>query len=279
MSDKEQYPGDLPLGRNVAFPGSYDASLLAAVPRAGARELLGLLPREPLSFLGEDYWRAWEFNWQNLGGMPQAAVLELRVPCDSPALVESKSLKLYLHGFAGTRFAGADLVRERIAGDLAAVIGAPVQVSLLTLRQVQAQGFERVTADSLDQLSVAVPEGPPQDCIPEIPAGALQLQALHTDLFGSLCPVTGQPDWGSVTVVFEGPELDPVQLLRYLLAYRNQADFHESCAERIYLDLWRAGSPAFLSVHCRYTRRGGIDINPYRASAAGNYPAGRLVRQ
>lgn len=279
MTDREDDFPELPLGRDVPFPDTYDAGVLARVPRARSRAGIGIREGEPLPFTGEDFWRAWEFTWQDLTGSPQVAVLELQVPCTSPFLVESKSLKLYLHGYANTRFADVQHVGERISDDLAQLTGTPVRVRLVGLAELQRRGFETVQAESLDDLHVAVPESSPGECVPEIAPGALQLQSWHTDAFGSLCPVTGQPDWASVTVVFEGPELNGAALQRYLLAYRRHAGFHESCAEQIYLDLWRAGSPAFLSVRCRYTRRGGIDINPYRASAPGDDAAGRLVRQ
>ncbi len=269
----------LPLGRQVDFPEGYAPELLAPVERALARSELGLEPGARLPFQGDDLWRAWEFGWQDLNGVPHAGVLELVVPCQSPRIAESKSLKLYLHGIACSRFSEARQVTRCIEKDLSSVCGAKVGVCLRSLREMAQQPFDGPAGESLDGLAVALPDTPPAACVPAIAPGPMRLQRWHTDLFGSLCPVTGQPDWASVSIQFEGPQIDPAALQRYLLSFRRHAGFHESCAERIFLDLWRAGSPDFLSVHCRFTRRGGIDINPYRASASVDYGAGRLVRQ
>lgn len=279
MSESTREPADLPLGRQVDFPDHYTPDVLAAVERTVSRRELELAAGAKLPFLGEDLWRAWEFGWQDLQGVPHAGVLELKVPAQSPRIVESKSLKLYLHGVSCSCFPDAAHVTQRIRDDLSALCGMPVGTRLAALRDVAKAGFDDPAGESLDTLQVAVPEASPGECLPEIAAGPVRLQRWHTDLFGSLCPVTGQPDWASVSIQFEGPQLDPARLQRYLLSYRRHAGFHESCAERIFLDLWRAGSPDFLSVHCRFTRRGGIDISPYRASATVDYGAGRLVRQ
>lgn len=270
---------DLPLGRKVPFPERYDPGVLAPVPRASARAELGLQEGSQLPFQGEDLWRAWEFGWRDLKGVPHAGVLELRVPARSPRIVESKSLKLYLHGISCGAFAEERQVSERIRDDLTTICGTPVTVQVRSLEEVARAGFEAPEGESLDGLQVPVPEMEPAGCVPVIASGAMRLQRWHTDLFGSLCPVTGQPDWASVSIQFEGPQLEPVALQRYLLSFRGHAGFHESCAERIFLDLWHAGSPDFLSVHCRFTRRGGIDISPYRASASVDHGTGRLVRQ
>ncbi len=279
MKDAKPELPDIPLGQQVAVPDQYDPGVLAAVPRLLARREVGLLEDARLPFVGEDLWRCWEFAWQDLNGAPAVGVLELRVPCDSPCIVESKSLKLYLHGVSCGRFADAAQVIAHIREDLSAICGSPVRLRLLSLQEVAAEGFESPAAESLDSLKVPSPDHSPAECVPEVAPGSVRLQRWHTDLFSSLCPVTAQPDWASVTIHFEGPQLEPVALQRYLLAYRGHAGFHESCAERIFLDLHHVGSPVFLSVLCRFTRRGGIDISPYRASTALDYTAGRLVRQ
>ena len=279
MTDPPHPPSDLPLGRPVDVPDHYDPAVLTSVPRAEVRAApdIALVGEPP--FRGEDLWRAWEFGWQDMRGVPHAAVLELKVPCSSAAIVESKSLKLYLYGIGCSRFPDSAQVTASIRHDLSEVCGGVVGVRMRSLQDVAEAGFDAPVAESLDALRVPVPDAEPGACVPVIQPGPARLQRWHTDLFGSLCPVTGQPDWASVTVHFEGPRLEPASLQRYLLSYRSHAGFHEACAERIFMDLWRAGSPEFLSVHCRFTRRGGIDISPYRASATVDYSAGRLVRQ
>ncbi|WP_129137089.1 NADPH-dependent 7-cyano-7-deazaguanine reductase QueF [Luteimonas sp. YGD11-2] len=255
-------PHDSSLGRSVAYPAHYDPSLLFAIPRAPARAALGLAGDAALPFTGIDRWHAYELGWLDRRGKPVVATATLSVPADSPNLVESKSLKLYLNSLNSTRFDSADAVRARIAGDLAAVAGAPVEV---TFGLPPFDGAAGVVTD-LDRLEVDIDDyGPPNPAHLAIADPAPVREVLVSDLLKSNCPVTGQPDWASVRIDWHGPRLDPAGLLRYLVSYREHAGFHEQCVEGIFLDLLRL-DPVALSVEARYTRRGGLDINPWRAS-------------
>lgn len=259
-------PAASPLGRASAFPDRYDPGLLFPIDRAPAREALGLTRSEPLPFVGEDLWSAYELSWLNLRGRPEVAIAHLRVPCTSPRIVESKSFKLYLNSFNAERLPDAEAVRARVSADVAATVGAPVELTLLS--PAAWRESERLCApqgESLDGLDV--------DCTHRAPAPEL-LQAegpeveehLHSELLKSNCPVTGQPDWAMLTIAYRGPALDRAGLLRYIASFRDHGGFHEDCVERIFLDLLQRARPHWLQVMARYTRRGGLDINPWRAT-------------
>lgn len=267
--------GSIPLGRNVDYPRAYDASLLFPIPRAQGRAALGL--GEALPFIGHDRWNAYELSWLDRRGKPHVATATLCVPADSPNLVESKSLKLYLNSFNATVFDGYEQVRARIAADLSAVAGAEVTATF-GLPPID----RRVPAVLLDSLETQITcYGPPD-------AGLLALrderrqveETLTSQLLKSNCPVTGQPDWARVTIAYRGAALDHASVLRYLVSFRDHCEFHEQCVERIFVDLHALVQPVMLSVEARYTRRGGLDINPWRATPGTPAPfAGRDERQ
>lgn len=267
-------PG-LPLGRTVEYPRHYDAGLLFAIPRSEGRGALGL-GDGPLPFVGHDRWHAYELSWLDGRGRPVAATATFVVPADSPYLVESKSLKLYLNSFNATRFASDDAVRERMASDLSAAAGAPVAL-LPGLPPVDDPG----TAESIDALDVDVDHyGPPRAGFLAADDAGIVEETLSSQLLKSNCPVTGQPDWADVHVSYRGPRIDRAGLLRYLVSFRDHCEFHEQCVERIFVDLMARCGPERLSVQARYTRRGGLDINPWRATpghAPG--PPTRAARQ
>lgn len=257
----------IPLGRDAEYPATVDPWVLFPVARAEARQPLGIDAAE-LPFVGADIWNAWELSWLDARGKPCIAVAELRVPCDSPNLVESKSLKLYLNGYAMTRFDDSHAVRARIARDVAACVGAHVEVELL-----EPASFERLqtadfAGDSLDTQQVDIvdyaPPRPEHLAVP--PHARVVEEALVSDAFRSRCPVTGQPDWASVQVRYRGKSIDHAGLLRYLVSFRDHADFHEACVERMFIDIRRQCAPLELMVYARFLRRGGIDINPWRAT-------------
>jgi 7-cyano-7-deazaguanine reductase len=267
-----------PLGRTVEAPRVYDPGLLFAMARAPKRAELGL--PDPVPFHGVDIWNAYEIAWLDARGKPKVAIGEFRVPADSPNMVESKSLKLYLNSFAGTRFDNPEAVRGAMGADLSTATGATLAV---LLRPPTAQGFaiEALEGDCIDDLPLAIDHyGPPQ---PELLLGDEEhsvSETLVSHLLKSNCPVTAQPDWASVQIRYSGPRLDRAGLLRYLVGYREQAEFHEQCVERIFMDLWTRVAPAELSVYARFTRRGGIDINPFRTSVRGAQVENpRLARQ
>lgn len=271
-------PSDSPLGKHTDYPEVYTPSLLFAIARAPSRETLGLDTQALLPFTGVDQWNAYEVSWLNGKGKPMVGMVELLVPADSDFIVESKSLKLYLGSFNQTRFHDKQDVRSTIESDLRVTVRAPVGVSLLT--ELNASGFAigSLKGECIDALDIEVGDY-------SVNADVLQVshvetsETLHSHLLRSNCPVTGQPDWASVQIRYEGPRIDRESLLRYLISYRTHNDFHEQCVERIYMDVLAQCQPRKLSVYARYTRRGGIDINPFRSNFETAYPNVRLVRQ
>ena len=275
-----------PLGQRSAYAEHYDPALLYPIARAPNRQRLGLAGQPPFS--GADLWTAYELSWLNPRGKPQVAIAHLMVPCESTYIVESKSLKLYLGSFSQSVFASDDAVREHIQRDVNAALWGhgPVMtraaVRLLPPEAFDAEPIEELDGLSLDRLDI--------DCRHYGPPAPDELRAAHDEqpvdevltsrLLKSNCPVTGQPDWASVQIRYSGPQIDQPGLLRYLLSYRQHSDFHEHCVERIFMDLWTRCRPARLSVYARYTRRGGLDINPWRTSHPGTPPrAVRTARQ
>ncbi|HEU4991254.1 MAG TPA: NADPH-dependent 7-cyano-7-deazaguanine reductase QueF [Luteimonas sp.] len=258
----------LPLGRHVDYPRHYDATLLFPIPRAQGRASLGLAAGAPLPFAGNDRWHAYELSWLDLRGKPVVATLTITVPADTPNLVESKSLKLYLNSFNATRFADAGEVRARIAADLSRAAGGTVQVAAgLPPTASRPDGAAADGTFLLDALDVDVAAyGPPDASLLVADAGDIATETLRSDLLKSNCPVTGQPDWASVRIAYNGPRIDRAGLLRYLVSFRDHAEFHEQCVERIFADVAARCAPRTLSVEARYTRRGGLDINPWRAT-------------
>jgi 7-cyano-7-deazaguanine reductase len=263
-----------PLGRAVAYPRRYDRSLLHPIDRSTGRVALGI-GQPALPFTGHDRWHAYELGWLDSRGRPVARTATFVVPCDSPCLVESKSLKLYLNSLNAEAFAGEDEVRARMAADLAQAAGAPVQVAF-GLPPVTDHTGESIDHSDVDVDAYAMPE----PGFLESDHGEIVEEVLHSALLKSNCPVTGQPDWASLRLAYRGPRIDRGGLLRYLASFREHAEFHEQCVERIFVDISTRCRPAALSVEARYTRRGGLDINPWRASPGMPPPSpGRDPRQ
>jgi 7-cyano-7-deazaguanine reductase len=256
----------IPLGREVAYPSHYDPGLLFPIARTAGRSALGL--DEALPFTGHDRWHAYELSWLDARGKPQVGTATFTVPCDSPRLVESKSLKLYLNSLNAHRFDDADDVLRTIARDLSAAAGAQVAVQA-GLPPIQAHE----PGDDLDALDVAIDRYGPPDASLLQAGGDAAHDTLSSQLLKSNCPVTGQPDWASVRIAYRGPRIDRAGLLRYLVSFRDHAEFHEQCVERIFTDLMARCAPQALSVDARYTRRGGLDINPWRATPGTPAPA------
>jgi 7-cyano-7-deazaguanine reductase len=273
------------LGKTSAYVDQYDASLLFPIPRADKRLELGIAGMPP--FLGADLWTAFELSWLNLRGKPQVALAHFIVPCETPNIVESKSFKLYLNSFNNTRFADAPEVLARLRGDIseAAWRGA-AQPSIVGVKLLLPELFDREPVHELDGLSL---DRLDVECTRYTPAPDLLRAAfdeqpvsevLTSNLLKSNCLVTGQPDWGSVQIRYSGPQIEQAGLLQYLVSFRNHNEFHEQCVERIFMDLWTRCKPAKLSVYARYTRRGGLDINPFRTSYPQGLPASvRTARQ
>ena len=266
----------IPLGREVAYPSHYDAGLLFPIARTLGRSEIGVDADTPLPFVGHDRWHAYELSWLDERGKPAVATATLDIPATAPCLIESKSLKLYLNSLNAARFAGADEVRDTLIADLSRAADAPVRVAFGLPPFAVSDD-----AVSIDTLDIAIDDyGPPNAAHLAIDGDAIVEETLQSALLKSNCPVTGQPDWASVRIAYRGAKIDRAGLLRYLVSFRDHAEFHEQCAERIFIDLLAHCSPQTLSVDARYTRRGGLDINPWRATADMSVPPmKRDVRQ
>ena len=293
---RSQISPQAPLGRVSDYPTQYQPGLLFPIARAEARATLGLAsnqatgpdaspPRSGLPFSGVDLWNAYELSWLGPSGKPEARAAQFRVPCESPAIIESKSLKLYLNSLNQHRFDSPATARATIETDLSQAAGAPVQVRLFTLPELGALGFPvqsdssgrqdgtnragETTLRSLDDLNPNISDYTRNPDLLRFANGAggdATTAAVYTDLFKSNCPVTGQPDWASVFIKYAGPAIDETGLLAYLISYRNEQDFHEHCVEQIFVDVNERCRPEKLTVYACFLRRGGIDINPFRSN-------------
>ena len=264
-------PENTLLGRAVEHEPAYAPTILMPIPRAGTRAALGIGPALP--FAGVDRWTGFELGWLEPGGKPRVAVMRATVPADSPNLIESKSFKLYLNSYARERLDGVDAVRTRIAQDLSAAAGAAVSVELLEPAQWPGLAPRELPGVVIDDLPLAIESSGSLDtaALRCDPANVVS-ESLVSHLLKSNCPVTGQPDWASVVIDYRGPAIDRAGLLRYLVSFREVREFHEQCVERIFLDLTRCCAPDWLAVEARYTRRGGLDINPRRVSPGTETP-------
>ena len=274
------------LGKPSSYTDQYDPALLFPIARAPKRAEIGITGAPP--FLGADLWTAFELSWLNLRGKPQVAIAHFTIACETPNLIESKSFKLYLNSFNGTRMADANAVRERLRADLteavwrgAAAPGASVGVRLLGPEQFDQEPVHELDGLSLDRLDVECTQYTPAPELLKITPNEQPVsEVLTSNLLKSNCLVTGQPDWGSVRISYTGDAIDHEGLLRYLVSFRNHNEFHEQCVERIFMDIWTRCKPLKLAVYARYTRRGGLDINPFRTSHAQAMPTNvRTARQ
>ena len=262
----------LPLGLKTDYPHNYAPEALFAVPRRESREALGL--DDDLPFDGVDIWNAWELTWLGPGKRPAVATAEIRVPATTPNLVESKSLKLYLGSFAMTQFDGPYDVRDVIARDLSECAGGPVGLSMNT-----DATLETLEGRCIDSVVIECSEWEVNSSLLQADTSKIVEESLHTHLLRSLCPVTAQPDMGSLQIDYAGPKIDPAALLQYIVSFRQHNDFHEACVERIFVDITERCEPEKLSVYARYQRRGGIDINPFRSNFELRPGNPRLWRQ
>ena len=267
------------LGKDVQYVGQYDASLLFPIDRAEKRAEIGV--DAPLPFSGVDIWNAYEFSWLDARGKPKVALIEFRVPVSSPNIIESKSFKLYLNSYMQTRFADTEAMRQQIARDLSQAAGANVSVMLVSISAAASAEIELLDGTLIDDLPIDIETyGPPNATYLAADLDLVAEETLVSHLLKSNCPVTGQPDWASVQIHYRGPRLDRAGLLRYLISYREHNEFHEQCVERIFMDISHQCSPQRLAVYARYTRRGGLDINPFRASPGLPNPGNpRTARQ
>lgn len=264
------------LGQNTAIPQQYAPQLLDPIARAEGRAVLAIADL-PQLFKGEDVWHAWELGWLGADGAAQVGVGRFRLPATTPNLVESKSLKLYLHSLNHTRFDSIAQLQNIVAADLSAVAGAQVGVEILPLDSPQL-AVSDLPGRCIDTLASNNFSAAPDVGLLRLLGGDGE-QVWHSHLLRSLCPVTAQPDWASVVVWCQGAMLEPQSLLDYINSFRQHQAFHEQCVERIYCDLYKVCRPAQLSVLALYTRRGGLDINPWRSSHTGESPRLRTLRQ
>ncbi|MBS0542248.1 MAG: NADPH-dependent 7-cyano-7-deazaguanine reductase QueF [Proteobacteria bacterium] len=258
-----------PLGRPVAYRDTYAPELLFPIERQLKRSELGLRA-EALPFVGEDLWNAYELSWLDRRGKPVAALGQFRVPASTPRLVESKSLKLYLNSFNQERFSSVATVRQTIVRDLSAAAGGDVAVDIIPLLQRPQRAAAYPDGFCLDALEIAVDTYQPEPAFLHAATGGADVcETLYSHLLKSNCLVTGQPDWGMLVVRYRGRAIDREGLLRYIVSFREHNEFHEQCVERVFCDILARCRPAELAVWARYTRRGGLDINPFRATHAG----------
>lgn len=259
------------LGKQTPYQDQYNPGVLFALPRDTHWGKLGI-DRAHLPFKGEDLWNAYELSWVNLQGKPSVAMAEFRFPADSTHIIESKSLKLYLNSFNQSVFHSQDEVVTALIQDLSDTVGAPVGVQVMPYHCVE---LIQPPADycCIDDMDMACEYYEPTPALLKRNHTATSNNSIHeklrSDLLKTNCPVTGQPDWATLFIEYRGPKLDHSALLSYIVSYRRHSDFHEHCVEKIYMDLWKLmDHPSYLSVYARYTRRGGLDINPFRSSDA-----------
>ena len=268
---------DAPLGHSTGYPDRYSPALLFAVPRGPQRALLGI--GDELPFRGVDIWTAYDMTWLDDRGKPNVALATIEVPVASTHLVESKSMKLYLGSFAQSRFADMSIVSTAIERDVSKVVGMRVNVTLRGPQTFDGEAIRELAGENLDDLDVSCDIYEVDPTLLSA-SGDTVTETLTTRLFRSVCPVTAQPDIASVQIRYRGPQIDREGLLRYLVSYRCHAGFHEHCVERVFVDVRERCRCAELSVLARFTRRGGLDINPFRTNADAATPANvRTARQ
>jgi len=258
-----------PLGQRVSYADTYDPALLFPIARINARQALDLSGALP--FIGADVWNAYELSWLDERGKPQVALARFVIPADSPAIIESKSFKLYLNSYSQTRLADARTLSDRLVADLSRAAGAQVSVTLIPADAFAAQPLRELSGVCLDAQDIDIATYTPAPellrVLPQTAASRAEVEeTLMSRLLRSNCPVTGQPDWGCVQIAYRGAPIDHAGLLRYIVSLRLHTGFHEDCVERLFCELMRRCQPRALRVYARYTRRGGLDINPWRAT-------------
>ncbi len=279
LTDPHQALSNLTLGKPTEYHDKYQPSLLQAVPRSMNREPLGLFP-DSLPFHGADIWTLYELSWLNEKGLPQVAVGEIILQADSINLIESKSFKLYLNSFNQTKFADWGEVRAALERDLSACAEGEVTVALFRLQEVEGQPIGHFAGYCIDEQDIEIDNYQfSTDYLEQATQPEIVEEQLVSHLLKSNCLITNQPDWGSVQISYRGPRIQREALLRYLVSFRNHNEFHEQCVERIFNDILRFCKPEKLSVYARYTRRGGLDINPWRSNGEFRPGHSRLVRQ
>lgn len=273
------YPKDInaPLGKKVSYTSHYDASLLCPIPREQSRNAAGI-SSSTAQWCGEDIWNLYELSWLSPSGRPEVAIAEVRIPCDSPFLIESKSMKLYCNSLNMTSFDSIVAVGQTMKKDLGKAAQADVSVQMIRAENFATLNLDEPTGISLDDQDITDFSYKINPAL--ITHGEEHIhERLFSRLFRSCCPVTGQPDWATIRISYEGKVISRSNLLRYLVSYREHTGFHEACVEKIFLDILEYCTPAKLKVSARFTRRGGIDINPVRSTHTGHWENVREARQ
>ncbi|MDF3832976.1 NADPH-dependent 7-cyano-7-deazaguanine reductase QueF [Cupriavidus basilensis] len=269
-------PEQSPLGKPSAYKTEYDPTLLFPIPRQPKRTEIGLAEGRALPFFGVDIWNAYELSWLNMKGKPQVALASFIIPADTPNIVESKSFKLYLNSFNQSKIASAEALQQLLHHDLSEATGGTVQVRLVTEADLGTQKMGELEGQLLDRLDIETDiYEPAPELLHANHDEAPVEQTLVSHLLKSNCLVTGQPDWGSVQIRYVGAPINEEALLKYLISFRNHNEFHEQCVERIFTDVMRQCKPVKLAVYARYTRRGGLDINPFRTNYNTPWPDNR----
>ncbi len=268
--------GSILLGRHTPVMQEYAPHILHAIPRATARQSLGI--GAILPFHGVDLWHAYEMSWLDNVGKPVVRVGRFTVPASSPNIVESKSFKLYLNSLNSTRFVTTEAAHATIIRDISGAAGEAVDLQLLPVDDPSLEGTALV-GECLDGVSVESWSGQPQGRQLQVHPERIREEMLYSHLLRSLCPVTGQPDWATVWLHYRGQAIEHSSLLQYIIAYREHQEFHEQCVERMFRDIAQRCAPRFLHLQAFYTRRGGLDINPFRSTTVDARPLPRLNRQ
>ncbi len=271
----------LSLGKKVEYAQEYDNRLLQGVPRSLSRDSITLPAQLP--FHGTDIWNGYELSWLNAKGKPQVAILRCEVPITSPNLIESKSFKLYLNSLNQSRFSSINALTQVLEKDLSDCAGERVAVHVIPASQFDSIAFGQFSGTCIDELDIEVNDFAitPALLKPNTTAKTdiICSETLVSHLLKSNCLITNQPDWGSILIKYTGPQISHEGLLRYLISFRQHNEFHEQCVERIYYDILQQCQPQQLTVYARYTRRGGLDINPFRSNFEAPYSDARLARQ
>jgi len=252
------------LGKKVEYATTYNPSLLVTLSRSDQRQSLGISEGE-IPFRGLDMWNCYDFTWLNSRGKPEVAIVQFQVPCNSEKIIEAKSLKLYLLSFCQTKFSTRLEVQSTLESDLTIAVQAPVNINLVAPDHAQQDGIGVLTGQCIDNMDAYIDDYHWNPDYLEIASNVTVRESLYTNLLKSVCPVTGQPDFGSILIQYNGRGIDQEGLLKYIISYREHPDYNEQVVERIFMDILNRCQPEKLTVYARYARRGGIDINPFRS--------------
>lgn len=269
----------LKLGQKTEYASQYDRTLLQPVPRALNRDGLGITQKQPFT-IGADIWTAYEISWLNEKGLPQVAIADIYLDYQSQNLIESKSFKLYLNSFNQSKFADFNAVQQTMQGDLSECTQGDVKVRLNPVAVYDSQKIDHLQGDCIDEQDIEITSYEfNADWLKDCVSDEIVEEKLVSHLLKSNCLITNQPDWGTLHIHYVGNKIDHEKLLRYVVSFRQHNEFHEQCVERIFCDLMHYAKPEKLTVYARYTRRGGLDINPFRSNFE-NLPKNlRLARQ